>query len=157
VPIYRVALIREATLLWPRPQFRNSEDVAGFVRQAIGDTDREHFVVIMLDRKHRLIGANTVSIGSATASVVHPREVFKPALAPTPEQALWQQTVVHNAVAVLFGHNHPSGDPAPSQEDRALTQRLVDCGKLLGIQVLDHVIVGDGTSAYLSFADQSLL
>ena len=98
----------------------------------------------MLDRKNKMIGVNTVSVGSLTASVVHPREVFKPA-------------ILGNAAAVICGHKHPSGDPQPSQEDRALTTRLVDAGKLLGIQVLDHVIVGDGTAGYFSFADEELL
>jgi DNA repair protein RadC len=106
--------------------------------------DREHFMVILLDRKNAPIGINTVSIGSLTASVVHMREVFKPA-------------ILANAAAILCGHNHPSGDPAPSHEDRALTQRLVDAGKLLGIAVLDHIVLGDGTTAFFSFADQGLL
>jgi DNA repair protein RadC len=76
--------------------------------------------------------------------VVHPREVFKPA-------------ILSNAAALLCCHNHPSGAPAPSQEDRALTKRLVDAGKLLGITVLDHVIIGDGTDLYFSFADEQML
>jgi DNA repair protein RadC len=101
-------------------------------------------VVILLDRKNAPIGINTVSIGSLTASVVHMREVFKPA-------------ILANAAAILGGHNHPSGDPAPSHEDRALTQRLVDAGKLLGIAVHDHIVLGDGTTAYFSFADEGLL
>jgi DNA repair protein RadC len=83
-----------------------------------------------------------VSQGSLTASVVHPREVFNPAIRDS-------------AAAVIFVHNHPSGDPQPSQEDRVLTTRLADAGKLLGIQVLDHIIVGRNT--YMSFADEGLL
>ena len=106
--------------------------------------DREHFVVILLDRKNAPIGINTVSIGSLTASVVHMRETFKAA-------------ILANAAAILCGHNHPSGDPEPSREDRALTKRLVDAGKLLGIAVVDHLIVGDGTITSFSFADQGLL
>ena len=86
-------------------------------------------MVILLDRKNAPIGLNTVSIGSLTASVVHMREVFKPA-------------ILANAAAILCGHNHPSGDPTPSREDRALTQRLVEAGKLLGIAVLDHIVLG---------------
>src|SRR5262245_3542184 len=101
-------------------------------------------VVILLDRKNAPIGLNTVSIGSLTANVVHMREVFKPA-------------ILANAAALLCGHNHPSGDPAPSREDRALTQRLVDAGKLLGMSLIDHVVIGDGTTAFFSFADQGLL
>ncbi len=83
-----------------------------------------------------------MSVGSLDSAVVHPREVFKPA-------------ILSNAAALIFGHNHPSGDPAPSSEDRAMTARLVECGKLLGIQVLDHIIVGDGR--HYSFADDGAL
>ena len=144
VPIYTVALVREAAITHPRPQLRTSQDAAALLRQFLGAVDREHFVVVLLDRKHKLIGINTVSIGSLTASVVHPRELMKPA-------------ILSNAAAILCGHNHPSGDPQPSQEDRTLTQRLVEAGTLLGIQVLDHVIVGDGTAAFFSFADNHCL
>jgi DNA repair protein RadC len=144
LPIYRVQLVHEAALAAPRTQIRSSADAAALLRQFLGTVDREHFVVIMMDRKNRLIGINTVSIGSLTASVVHPREVFKAA-------------ILSNAAALICGHNHPSGDPQPSSEDRALTERLVEAGKLLGIEILDHVVVGDGTTDYYSFADQGAL
>jgi len=144
LPIYRVQLVHESALAAPRTQIRASADAAALLGQFLGTVDREHFVVIMMDRKNRLIGIHTVSIGSLTASVVHPREVFKPA-------------ILSNAAALICGHNHPSGDPQPSSEDRALTERLVEAGKLLGIEILDHVIVGDGTTAYYSFADQGAL
>ena len=101
-------------------------------------------MVGILDQKNKMIGINTVSMGSLTASVVHPREVFKPA-------------ILSNAAALLCCHNHPSGAPQPSQEDRALTTRLVDVGKLLGINVLDHIILGDGNESYYSFADEQML
>ncbi len=144
LPIYRVQLVHEAALAAPRTQIRSSADAAALLRQFLGTVDREHFVVIMMDRKNRLIGINTVSIGSLTASVVHPREVFKAA-------------ILSNAAALICGHNHPSGDPQPSSEDHALTERLVEAGKLLGIEILDHVVVGDGTTDYYSFADQGAL
>ena len=144
LPIYRVHLVHEAALPAPRTQIRSSADAAALLRQFLGTVDREHFVVIMMDRKNRLIGINTVSIGSLTASVVHPREVFKAA-------------ILSNAAALICGHNHPSGDPEPSPEDRALTERLVEAGKLLGMEILDHVIVGDGTTDYYSFADRGVL
>jgi DNA repair protein RadC len=89
-------------------------------------------------------GINTVSVGSLTASVVHPREVFKAA-------------ILSNAAALLGCHNHPSGAPQPSREDRALTTRLVDAGKLMGIALLDHIILGDGNETYYSFADEGVL
>ncbi len=99
-------------------------------------------MVFLLDRKNNVIGFNTVSIGSLRASIIRPAEVFKPA-------------IIDNASAIICGHNHPSGDPAPSPEDRAMTKQLVDGGKLLGIEVLDHIIVGhDG---FYSFADDGAL
>ena len=144
VPVYRVTLVREGAITASAPRLRGAEQAAELLRQYLGAVDREHFVVILLDRKNAPIGINTVSIGSLTASVVHMRETFKAA-------------ILANAAAILCGHNHPSGDPEPSREDRALTKRLVDAGKLLGIAVVDHVIVGDGTTTYFSFAEQGLL
>jgi DNA repair protein RadC len=144
LPIYRVQLIRDTAIPTPRAQFRCSNDVADLLWQFLNDVDREHFVVILVDRKNRLIGLHTVSVGSLTASVVHPREVFKVA-------------ILSNAAAILCGHNHPSGDPQPSREDCSLTRRLVQAGQVLGIEVLDHVIIGDGAADYYSFADQGLL
>jgi DNA repair protein RadC len=144
LPIYRVQLIRDTAIRAPRAQLRQSHDVADLLWQFLNDVDREHFVVILVDRKNRLIGIHTVSVGSLTASVVHPREVFKVA-------------ILSNAAAILCGHNHPSGDPQPSREDCSLTRRLVQAGQVLGIEVLDHVIIGDGAADYYSFADQGLL
>ena len=144
VPIYHVTLVRESSITAPAPRLRSAAQAAELLRQYLGAVDREHFMVVLLDRKNAPIGINTVSIGSLTASVVHPREVFKSA-------------ILANAAAILCSHNHPSGDPAPSREDRALTQRLVEAGKLLGIAVLDHIVLGDGTTASFSFADEGLL
>jgi DNA repair protein RadC len=126
----------------PLKQFRSSRDVARHYMPLLADKKREQFQVILLDRKNRVMRDVMVSQGSLTASVVHPREVFNPAIRDS-------------AAAVIFVHNHPSGDPQPSQEDRTLTVRLVEAGKLLGIQVLDHIIVGRHT--YMSFADEGLL
>ncbi len=140
IPIYRVTLVRERTEDYG--QLRSSTDSRQILSQYLDGVDREHFVILMLDRKNKIIGINTVSIGSLTASIVHPREVFKPA-------------ILANAAAIVCGHNHPSGAPSPSKEDRALTTRLVEAGKLLGIQVLDHIIIGD--DRYYSFADEGAL
>ena len=95
-----------------------------------------------LDAKHIVIRDFTVSQGSLTVSIVHPREVFNLA-------------VRESAAAIIFVHNHPSGDPQPSEEDHALTQRLMEAGEILGIRVLDHVVIGDGK--YVSFADEGFL
>ena len=144
IPVYRVSLVRESRLHCYHKQIRSSADASTLLHTYLADVDREHFVVLMLDQKNKIIGINTVSVGSLTASVVHSREVFKPA-------------ILSNAAAIILAHNHPSGAPQPSQEDRVLTVRLVAAGKLLGISILDHVIIGDGTSAYFSFADEGLL
>jgi DNA repair protein RadC len=106
------------------------------------DLRHEVFKVVLLDAKHAIIRDATVSEGSLTLSIVHPRDVFNLA-------------VRESAAAVIFLHNHPSGDPQPSPEDRALTARLVEAGEVLGIPVLDHLILGDGR--YVSFADQGWL
>jgi DNA repair protein RadC len=106
------------------------------------DLRHEVFQIILLDAKHAIIRDATISKGSLTLSIVHPRDVFNLA-------------VRESAAAVIFLHNHPSGDPEPSPEDRALTARLVAAGQVLGIHVLDHLIIGDGR--YVSFADQGWL
>ena len=144
VPVYRVCLVREGRVPYYNQQIRSAVDASTLLHTYLADVDREHFVIILLNQKNRINGVNTVSIGSLTASIVHPREVFKSA-------------ILSNAASIICGHNHPSGDCQPSREDRALTQRLVEAGKLLGISVLDHVIIGDGTGAYFSFADEGLL
>jgi DNA repair protein RadC len=119
-----------------------SLDVFRHYHPLLRDLKHEIFKAILLDAKHAIIRDATVSEGSLTASLVHPREVF--ALA-----------VKESAAAVILLHNHPSGDPQPSEEDRELTERLVAAGEILGIAVLDHVIIGD--RRYVSFADRSWL
>lgn len=115
------------------PQTLNGPDqVAAFMRKLVGDDAREHFVVIHLDGRHRPIGFQVASIGTATASLIHPREVFQPAIAV-------------GAVALIVCHNHPSGDPKPSAEDYGITKRLIEAGNVLGIQLLDHVVCGSNS------------
>ena len=153
IPVYRVSLVRDSKLVSGTRQVRSSRDSRDVLVAYLGDTDREHFIVMLLDQKNKIIGINTVSIGSLTASVVHPRESFLPALLKN----IATDMILNKCAAVVFGHNHPSGDPQPSAEDRALTERLTEVGKLLSIPVLDHIIVGDGTELYFSFADEGLL
>ena len=119
-----------------------SQDLFNHYYPLLRDLRHEVFKVILLDAKHTIIREATVSEGSLTLSIVHPREVFNLA-------------VRESAAAVIFLHNHPSGDPQPSAEDRELTARLVAAGNLLGIRVLDHLVVGD--RAYVSFADRGWL
>jgi len=107
---------------------RGPEDVVAIVGRKLRREQREHFVVLLLNARHEVTGQETVSVGSLNASIVHPREVFKPAL-------------LGSAASVVLVHNHPAGDPEPSEEDLTITKRLVEVGDLLGIGVLDHVIV----------------
>ncbi len=106
---------------------RGPEDVLRHVAE-LRRARREHFVVLLLNARHELQGRETVSIGSLNASIVHPREVFLPA-------------ILHSAASIVLVHNHPSGDPQPSEEDVSISKRLVQVGELVGIGVLDHVIV----------------
>jgi DNA repair protein RadC len=122
----------------PMVRFSHSATVYETFRQHCEQLDREEFIVILLNAKNDLIGFNVGSVGTLTASLVHPREVFKPVL-------------LGNAAALLLLHNHPSGHPTPSQEDLASTRRLREIGDLFGIKVLDHLIVGDGK--YVSFVN----
>jgi DNA repair protein RadC len=114
----------------PRLYVGGPEDVADLFMREMSALDREHFRAVLLDTKNRILGVRTISIGSLNASVVHAREVFKAAVA-------------ESAQAVVLVHNHPSGLPEPSPEDVAVTARLVEAGRILGIEVLDHVILGD--------------
>src|SRR5574341_407398 len=122
--------------------FCSSQDVAAYYRPRMKDAKKELFRCVLLDTKNRLIREETVSIGSLTASLVHPRETFKAAIR-------------ESATAVIFVHNHPSGDTKPSQEDILLTRRLIQAGEVLGIRVLDHIIIGDG--CHFSFRDNGLI
>lgn len=107
-------------------------DVARLLMPALRDADREHFVAVLLTTKNQVIEAVTISVGSLSASIVHPREVLKPAI-----QA--------SAAALVVAHNHPTGVPTPSPEDLEFTRRLARGCELIGIRLLDHVILGDGT------------
>ena len=126
-----------------RPQVVDSLDAAAaLLRPHLLDKKKEHFVALLLDNRHRLIRLSPIAVGSLSATLVHPRELFKEAIAAS-------------AAAVIVAHNHPSGDPAPSEHDAQLTARLVEAGELIGIEVLDHLIVGvDGV---VSLRAQGLL
>lgn len=144
IPRFTISLVRDGKVRTPIAQMRSSRDVRDILSSYLADVDREHFVVLLLDQKNKVIGIHTVSTGSLTASIAHPREVLK-------------VCILSNAASFVCGHNHPSGDPQPSTADRELTQRLRDAGMLMGIAMLDHVIIGDGAEAYYSFADNGLI
>lgn len=114
-----------------------SKDVADMFMEPLRYEKKEHFKTVLVNAKGQVLCVDHVSVGELTGTVVHPREVFSKA-------------VRKSAAALIFVHNHPSGDPTPSQEDVETTERLVQCGKMLGIRVLDHVIIGDGAYASMS-------
>ena len=122
--------------------FERPKQVFDHYHPRLRDEKREVFAVVLLDARHRMLGDEIVSVGSLTSSIVHPREVFRPA-------------VREAAGAIVLVHNHPSGDPRPSEDDIAVTGRLRRAADVLGIAVLDHVIIGDGT--YTSFREEGLL
>lgn len=122
--------------------FCSSGDVVSYYQPRMKDLKKEMFRCALLDTKNKIIRDEVVSIGSLTASIVHPRDTYKSAIR-------------ESAAAVIFIHNHPSGDIKPSQEDILLTRRLVQAGEVLGIQVLDHIIIGDGS--HFSFRDNGLI
>ncbi len=129
IPIYKFQLVREKSLLTDTKKINFPTDTYPILSSILADLDREHFVALMLSARHDVIGVNTISVGTLTASAIHPREVFKPAL-------------LLNSAAIILAHNHPSGDPMPSIEDIECTKELVEAGKKLGIEILDHIIVG---------------
>lgn len=126
----------------PGERFTSAHAVFEHYHERLRDRRKEHFLALLLDNKHRIIREVQISEGSLTASIVHPREVFVP-------------VVRESAAAVLFIHNHPSGDPTPSREDLDLTARLHQAGELMGVRVLDHIIIGSGT--FVSLAERGLL
>ncbi|WP_029913424.1 RadC family protein [Pelobacter seleniigenes] len=128
--------------LQPGQPYRSSQDAFLHFHERLCDYRKEVFVALLLDTKNRLLKEVRISEGSLNASIVHPREVFAPALKEA-------------AAAILFVHNHPSGDPTPSREDLNITERLKQVGELMGVRVLDHVIIGKGE--YVSLADRGLL
>ena len=143
VPLFRLQVVKEPhSPLYGVPTISASRDVRQLVEAHFDGRPHEEFLVVFLDAKHHPTGYQVVSVGSLTLSIVHPREVFKAA-------------VSMNAAAVICIHNHPSGDPTPSQEDHALTKRLVESGALLGIRVFDHVVIGE--DRHVSFADEGWL
>lgn len=143
VPEYKVMLVRDSgTITAPKKAIKSPDDVSSVFQSYIDGMDREVFVIAMLDRKGNLLGLNTVSVGGLFSAPVHPREVFKPA-------------IIIGAASIILCHNHPSGNSDPSKEDIDVTKRLAEAGELLGIEILDHVVIGDG--GYTSLKSRGLI
>ncbi|HHY27676.1 MAG TPA: DNA repair protein RadC [Desulfitobacterium dehalogenans] len=125
-----------------RPVINSPQDIAYLVMEEMRYLDREHFRVVSLSTKNHVLGISSISVGSLNSSLVHPRECFK-------------EAIRRNSNAIILLHNHPSGDPTPSREDIDVTRRLSDGGQILGIEVLDHVIIGD--NRYISLKERGIL
>ncbi|MFX4261600.1 RadC family protein [Pelotomaculum propionicicum] len=125
-----------------RPVIKSPDDAASLVMEEMRHFDREHFRAILLNTKNQVIGTDKVSVGTLNSSAVHPRELFRNA-------------IKRGAASVILVHNHPSGDPSPSREDKDITLRVKEAGNIIGIDVLDHIIIGD--NKFTSFKANGLI
>lgn len=143
INIYSVQLIKESAKVYnlEGAVIRSPQDGRDILNRVLDmeHLPNEHFVMLSLSTKNHVIGVHTIFVGSLNASIVHPREVF-------------QRAILNNAASIIVAHNHPSGDPAPSREDIEVTKRLSEAGKILGIDLLDHLIIGEGTYTSLKEA-----
>lgn len=142
VDIVSVKLVKESSILYRNRSIRSPKDGYELMKEFLEDKDREHFVVVALDTKNQPASINVCHVGSLNASLVHPREVMK-------------SVILSNAASFMCFHNHPSGNPNFSNEDREVTKRLAEVGKILGIDLLDHIIVGE--DKYFSFKEEGYI
>lgn len=143
IPRYQISLVRDGSITTEDyPRFTNSTDIFTLMRPLASQADRENFWVLCLDGKNRLIGINSCHVGTLNSATISAREVYKTA-------------ILSNAASIICCHNHPSGDPAPSSEDRRVTEKLHAAGTHLDIRLLDHIVIGD--TEYFSFADAGII
>lgn len=138
-------MCRENATTIVRPALSVPAEVYAVARELIPDDAREHFIALYLNSQNYLIAAHEVSVGTLSESLVHPREVFGPALR------------LLGVASIILLHNHPSGDTTPSKEDLRITRQLVECAKFLDLRIHDHVILGNGSGQWTSFAEKGLL
>ena len=130
-------------MLYDIRKITSPNDAVEIGRRFLENSDREQLLELCLNTKNQPVALNVVSVGSLNSSIVHPREVFKPA-------------ILSNAATIILYHNHPSGDPTPSSEDINITNRLKECGKLMGLELMDHIIIGSDGS-YCSLKEKGIL
>jgi DNA repair protein RadC len=141
-PIYQCRLVRDGSVkLFSEEKIGSPATACKILQEYLSGLDREHLAVLFLDMKNRIIGINTVSVGTVNSTLVVPANVFKPA-------------ILANAASIMLAHNHPSGETIPSREDLKVTETILELGKMLGIELLDHIIVVEGR--YLSLREAGL-
>lgn len=133
INVVSLKIVKEGSILYDVRRLSTPSEAAGLGKRFLEDLDREQVIVCCLDNKNQPVSINVVSVGILNSSLVHPREVFKTA-------------ILSNAASIILFHNHPSGDPEPSQEDINITTRIKDAGAILGIELLDHIIIGSEES-----------
>ena len=143
VDIVSLKVVKESSVLYETRKITNPYDAYKLVKSFLIDSDREKFVVACLDTKNQPVNISVVSIGNVNSAIVHPREVFKVAM-------------LSNASKIICFHNHPSGNLKCSKEDENITNRLKECGEILGIELVDHIIVGDNDT-YFSFKENCMM
>lgn len=142
VDIISIKMVKESSILYKNRKITSPKDAYELIREFLENADREHLIVCSLDTKNQPTNINTVSVGTLNSSLVHPRELFKSA-------------ILSNAASIIIAHNHPSGDAEPSSEDINITNRIKECSKLLGIDLIDHIIVGD--KRFVSLKEKNIL
>ncbi|MGE7913246.1 JAB domain-containing protein [Lysinibacillus xylanilyticus] len=138
VDIVSVKLVKESSMLYKNRRIRSPQDCYDIFKGFLGEVDREYFVVMCLDVKNQPTNITVAHIGSLNLSIVHPREVLKTA-------------ILSNAASIICCHPHPSGDPTPSKEDIEVTKRLVEAGLIIGVEMIDHIVLGD--DSYVSMKE----
>lgn len=142
IQFVKIQMIREKEVEVHSKKISSPKDAAKICKQVLENEDRENLIVLALDTKNNVNAINVVSIGSLNSSIVHPREVFKP-------------LILANACSFIISHNHPSGNTTPSSEDINITKRLKECSKFMGIDLLDHIIIGN--NEYISLKEEGLI
>lgn len=143
IDIVRIKLCKEGSILYEPRRICSPDDAVSLCEKLLDNLDREQMIAISLDTKNQPTNVSVVSIGTLNSSMCHPREIFKVA-------------VLSNANSIIISHNHPSGDTSPSNEDIRITERLVEVGKMMGIPIIDHIIMGEGRR-YYSFKEEGLI
>lgn len=143
IDIVSIKMVKEKSISYENRKISSPDDAQYLCRRFLDELDREQLIVVSLDTKNQPTSINVASIGSLNSSIVHPREVFKVA-------------ILSNANSIIIAHNHPSGDPTPSKEDISITQRLKEAGKLIGIDLIDHIIIGE-EKRFISLKEKGLV